>query len=68
MPRNLDARVELLVPIERAELRAELDDTLDRCFADDTNAWTLAADGSWTRRTGRTRSVHEELMARTRGH
>ncbi len=41
MPRNLDTRVELLVPIERPELRAELNDTLDRCFADDTNAWTL---------------------------
>ena len=51
MPRNLDTRVELLAPIERPELQAELDDTLERCFADDTYAWTLAADGSWT--TGR---------------
>ena len=65
MPRNLDTRVELLVPIERPELRAELNDTLDRCFADDTNAWTLAADGVWTRRSGRSRSVHAELMERT---
>jgi polyphosphate kinase len=65
MPRNLDSRVELLVPIERPELRAELSDTLDRCFADDTNAWTLAADGVWKRRSGRTRSVHAELMERT---
>ena len=65
MPRNLDTRVELLVPIERRELQAELDDTLDRCLADDTNAWTLSRDGSWTRRTGRTRSVHNELMERT---
>ena len=53
MPRNLDTRVELLVPIEKPELQAELNDTLDRCFADDTNAWTLAADGVWTRRSGR---------------
>ena len=29
MPRNLDTRVELLVPIEAPELQAELDDTLD---------------------------------------
>jgi len=65
MPRNLDARVELLAPIDRPELRAELDDTLDRCLADDTNAWTLDADGNWTRRSGRTRSVHRELMERT---
>jgi polyphosphate kinase len=65
MERNLDARVELLVPIEKPELQAELNDTLDRCFADDTNSWTLGSDGSWTRRTGRTRSVHRELMERT---
>ena len=42
MPRNLDARVELLVPIEKPELQAELNDTLDRCFADDTNSWRWA--------------------------
>jgi polyphosphate kinase len=65
MPRNLDTRVELLVPVEREELQAELEDTLERCFADDTNAWTLDADGHWHRRSGRTRSVHRELMERT---
>jgi polyphosphate kinase len=65
MPRNLDTRVELLVPVERPEIRAELEDTLERCFADDTNAWTLHSDGSWHRRTGGTRSVHRELMERT---
>jgi polyphosphate kinase len=65
MPRNLDTRVELLVPIEQPELQAEIQDMLDRCLADDTFAWTLAADGSWTRRQGRTRAVHVELMERT---
>jgi polyphosphate kinase len=65
MPRNLNTRVELLVPVERPELRAELEDTLERCFADDTNAWTLDSDGNWHRRTGRSRSVHLELMERT---
>ncbi|HEY5189628.1 MAG TPA: polyphosphate kinase 1 [Solirubrobacteraceae bacterium] len=65
MPRNLDTRVELLVPIEAPELQAEIDDTLERCLADDTNAWTLGADGEWTRRSGNTRSVHAELMQRT---
>ena len=65
MPRNLDTRVELLTPIVDPDLRAELDDTLERCLADDTNAWTLDADGSWTRREGATRSVHRELMERT---
>jgi len=65
MPRNLDTRVELLVPIERPELQAELQDTLDRCFADDTYVWTLGPDRAWTRREGGTRSVHAELMERT---
>jgi len=65
MQRNLDARVELLVPVEKPELRAELEDTLERCFADDTNSWELDPDGSWRRLTGRTRSVHRELMERT---
>jgi polyphosphate kinase len=65
MPRNLDTRVELLTPVDAPELKAELQDTLDRCLADDTYAWTLAADGQWTRRAGRTRAVHRELMERT---
>jgi len=65
MPRNLDTRVELLVPIEAPELQAELDDTFERCLADDTFAWTLGPDGIWSRREGRTRSVHGELMERT---
>jgi polyphosphate kinase len=65
MPRNLDHRVELLVPIERPELQAELDDTLERCLADDTFGWTLQRDGRWRRREGRTRCVHQELMERT---
>ncbi len=65
MPRNLDTRVELLVPIEAADLQAELDDTLERCLADDTNAWVLHSDGRWERRQGGTRSVHVELMERT---
>jgi polyphosphate kinase len=65
MPRNLDTRVELLVPIEKPELRNELAETLDLCFADDTNAWTLSAEGSWHRRTGRTLSVHDVLMEQT---
>jgi len=65
MPRNLDTRVELLAPVEDPELQLELEDTLERCFADDTNAWTLDSEGAWKRREGRTRSVHRELMERT---
>jgi polyphosphate kinase len=68
MPRNLDTRVELLTPVEDPQLRAELAHTLDSCLADDTFAWTLDSDRQWTRRTGRTRSVHHELMERALAH
>ena len=66
MPRNLDTRVELLTPVEAEPLRAELEDTLERCLADDTFAWDLKPDDSWERRGGESRSVHRELMERAR--
>jgi polyphosphate kinase len=64
MPRNLDTRVELLAPIGDPELRSEIEDTLERCLADDTFGWELGPEGEWERRTGRQRSVHRELMDR----
>jgi polyphosphate kinase len=63
MPRNLDTRVELLAPVESG-LCPELDDTLERYFADDTFGWELGPEGDWTRRTGGTRSLHLELTQR----
>jgi polyphosphate kinase len=64
MGRNLNNRVELVIPVEDLGAQAELIDTLDVCFSDDTFAWDLAPDGSWHRRTGRTRVAHTELMER----
>ena len=66
MPRNLDTRVELLTPIRDDALRADLVDTLDRCFADNINAWELDAEGNYHRRSpggDEPRSVQRELMA-----
>ena len=65
MPRNLDTRVELLTPLLDEALRADLVDTLDRCFADNTNAWDLQEDGTWARHQidGEPRSVQRELMS-----
>jgi polyphosphate kinase len=71
MPRNLDSRVELVVPIEGEGLRDELLDVLERCFADNANAWELDADGAWTRLSappGERRSVQEELRGRHLAH
>jgi polyphosphate kinase len=49
MPRNLDHRVELAVPILAPELKAELLDTLERAFADNQSSWELDGDGRWHR-------------------
>ena len=49
MPRNLDRRVEVLVPVENARARQELQAVLGSVFADDVHAWLLASDGSWSR-------------------
>jgi len=65
MPRNLDTRVELLAPVRAEELRADVLDTLERCLADDSNAWELGEDGEWTRRTPEgpePRNAQRELM------
>ncbi len=67
MPRNLDTRVELLAPVDRPELRAEIIDVLERSFADNTHSWDLGPDGEWRRRERgdeEPRSVQRELMAR----
>jgi polyphosphate kinase len=66
MPRNLDTRVELLAPVRDEALRADLVDTLDRCFADNTHAWELASAGRWERRSpggAEPHDVQRELMA-----
>jgi polyphosphate kinase len=65
MPRNLDTRVELMVPVRDPALRDELTDTLDRCMADDTHAWELREDGEWERRSPdprEPRNAQQELM------
>jgi polyphosphate kinase len=49
MPRNLDRRIEVLAPIEGARVRVELNSVLDSVFADNTCAWELGAEGTWTR-------------------
>jgi polyphosphate kinase len=51
MPRNLYNRVELLASVDDDSLRQQLNDTLDRAFADDTSAWVLESEGTWSRRT-----------------
>jgi len=53
MPRNLDRRVELVVPIVDADHRARLSRILDALFADTVKARDFKADGTLSRRDGR---------------
>jgi polyphosphate kinase len=52
MPRNLDRRVEALVPVEEPLLQERLEEVLAINLADDTLAWTLHPDGTWARVEG----------------
>ena len=47
MPRNLDRRVEAVVPVGDAKLRLRLAEILETSLADDVLAWELGPDGAW---------------------
>jgi polyphosphate kinase len=52
MDRNLYRRIEVAFPVEDAELQARVADDLALYLADDTQAWTLQADGGYVRAGG----------------
>jgi polyphosphate kinase len=64
--RNLDRRVEALVPIRQPALRDRVLAMLELAMRDNTRAWELRPDGSYVRRApGEGEPVtdlHEELM------
>ncbi len=47
MPRNLDHRVEAVVPVEAPDLRGRLEEVLEVTLADNTLAWELGPSGAW---------------------
>ncbi len=49
MTRNLEYRVEVLVPIELEAHKQECFQIMDACLKDNTSSWTLQADGAYTR-------------------
>jgi len=51
MPRNLDARVEVVTPIEDTSLVKELKQILEIVMADNRQAWDLRSDGTYVQRT-----------------
>jgi polyphosphate kinase len=65
MPRNLEGRVEVVVPVEAPPLAARIDELLELSLADDVLAWELDADGGWHRAPRRAfLSAQEELVRR----
>lgn len=67
MKRNLEFRVEVLVPVEAPELRKELRALLNAQLNDRRSAWEMQADGSYLQRMpgegDDKRSCHELLIA-----
>lgn len=49
MPRNLDRRIELLVPVNDPECRSRMRETLQLYFRDNQNTWRMKSDGTYTR-------------------
>ena len=62
MPRNLNSRVEALVPVHDPRLQARLQRILDTSLAEQARAWTLHPDGSWSAPRPGTVSPHDTLQ------
>jgi polyphosphate kinase len=67
MPRNLDRRVEAVIPIKDLALQERLQEVLDVNLADDVLSWGLLPDGSWRKvPTVVGVNTHETLQERAR--
>jgi polyphosphate kinase len=49
MDRNLDRRVEAVVPVEDSDAKARIAEIIDLMLADDRRSWQLQPDASWVR-------------------
>jgi polyphosphate kinase len=69
MSRNLDFRVEAIVPVEEPRLQEELKAILDLQLADNVKAWDMRADGTYVQRSPAAgeepRSSQDILMQRS---
>ncbi|WP_313691067.1 polyphosphate kinase 1 [Halorarum halobium] len=70
MTRNLDRRVEAVVPVEDHEVRAELATVLGTMLGDNRRRWAMCPDGSYVqiepRADAPTVDTHERLKERAR--
>lgn len=72
MKRNLEARIELLIPVESPDLRQELSRLLDLHLADQRQTWDMQPDGSYIQRRPdkdpNGEGIHQALISRTDQH
>ena len=70
MARNLESRVEVLVPVEAPELRKELRHVLNGLLAEPGGAWEMLADGSYRAPSedARGRTAQQLLVERAKKH
>jgi polyphosphate kinase len=70
MPRNLDHRLEIVVPVEDSYAQQRLSSVFDALLADNAQAWELRADGTWERlrpaKDERPKPAHAALMRSAR--
>jgi len=69
MPRNLDKRCELLVPVEHPLCAKRCKEIIETCLHDTTNCWELLPDGRYRRRAPANRKkvrCQETLYRRAR--
>ena len=72
MDRNLDRRVEAVVPVEDAEARSRIAEIIELMLADDRRSWQLLPDATWVRtealegRAGHDRHLRGPQGARAR--
>ncbi len=59
MRRNIDKRLEILIPILSAKHKERLTEIMRICFEDNSNCWILQADGSYKRK----KTSHKRVRA-----
>ena len=60
MPRNLDRRVEIMVPVDDIACREKLMNSLLTYFQDNCNSWEMQADGSYIRSQSEKQAVRAQ--------
>jgi polyphosphate kinase len=63
MKRNLEHRVEVLVPVEDAELQAGLRNIFDTLLADEHGIWQMNSDGSYVQLQGKSPTAESSQQA-----